>query len=193
MESSDNYKYYFTIFIPAYNRATTLGKTLESVRQSTSGDFEVIIIDDGSTDDTPELVNKWLVLAEFPIRCIRQENRGKMQAHNVALAHAEGLLFMTLDAGDLLLTDGLARIRDQWENIPEEERNTLAGIGALCLREDGSIAGRIFPDQGRDASHLEMLEYTGEKRYAILRYRAKSTSDQTSFSKGWLTITIFDS
>jgi glycosyltransferase involved in cell wall biosynthesis len=147
MESPNNYKYYFTIFIPAYNRAATLGKTLESVRQSTFGGFEVIVIDDGSTDDTPELVDKWLGLAEFPIRCIRQENRGKMQAHNVALAHAEGFFFMTLDAGDLLLPDGLARIQDQWEKISEDERKTLAGIGALCLKEDGSIAGRTFPDQ----------------------------------------------
>jgi glycosyltransferase involved in cell wall biosynthesis len=168
MEMTDNSPYYFTIFIPAYNRAGSLASTLESVGLSTCKDIEVLIVDDGSIDETKELVDRWRTRADFETAYIYQENKGKIGAHNTALEKARGQLFITLDAGDLLLPGGLKKIKDRWEGIPTEQKSELAGIGALCIREDGSFAGRTFPEEGKSANYLEMLEYTGEKRHAIL-------------------------
>ena len=159
---------FFTVFVPSYNRASSLNSTLESVERSPFRDMEILIVDDGSKDNTREVVDRWRGRGPFEIVYIHQENQGKIGAHNTALEHARGLLFITLDAGDLLLSDGLEKIRDEWEKIPAGERGSLSGIGALCTREDGTFAGRRFPEQGRDANYLEMLEYTGEKRHAIL-------------------------
>ncbi|MDF1535039.1 MAG: glycosyltransferase family A protein [bacterium] len=159
---------YFTLFIPAYNRAVSLSETLQSVEDSSCKDLEALVVDDGSTDDTRGTVELWGGKGSFKIVYLYQENMGKTGAHNTALEHARGLLFMTLDAGDILLPDGLARLREQWEAIPASDRKTIAGIGALCIRENGDIAGRPYPDEGKVANYLEMLEYTGEKRQAIL-------------------------
>jgi glycosyltransferase involved in cell wall biosynthesis len=165
---------YFTVFIPSYNRAVSLDRTMESVERSNFGDVEVLLVDDGSTDNTKELAERWRSKASFKMVYIHQENRGKIGAHNTALEHARGLFFITLDAGDLLLPDGLEKIRKSWGEIPTEQRGKLAGIGALCVREDGRVAGRTFPEEGKDASYLDMLKYTGEKRYAILTSVMKS-------------------
>ena len=159
---------FFTVFIPSYNRAAALYQTLESVEKSTCTDLEILIVDDGSTDNTRELVDGWHPEAPMKVIYIHQENMGKIGAHNTAIKHARGRFFITLDAGDILLPDGLEKIRKSWEGIPAEQRGKLAGIGVLCVREDGSFPGRVFPEQGKDANYLEMLEYTGEKRHAIL-------------------------
>lgn len=158
---------FLTLFVPAYNRAYSLGKTLESVERITSRDFEVIIVDDGSIDNTREIVDSWSGRVSFPIRYFYQENSGKAGAHNSALKLARGVLFMTLDAGDLILPDAVERIRAEWQAIPKGGMK-IAGIGALCLNENGEITGKHYPEGGVVANYLEMITYTGEKRQAIL-------------------------
>ncbi len=159
---------YFTLFIPSYNRSDSLNRTLRSVEESFSKDLEVIVIDDGSSDNTAEVVNEWIQKASFRIEYIFQKNRGKMGAHNTALEHARGLLFLTLDAGDLLLPEGLGEIKEHWQRTQPDKNGKTVGIGTLCIREDGNVAGRQYPEGGTVANYLEMLEYTGEKRHAIL-------------------------
>ncbi len=158
---------FFTLFIPSYNRAASLIHTLESVERSSCRDMEVLLVDDGSTDETKELVDRWRTRAAFETVYIYQENKGKIGAHNTALEKARGQLFITLDAGDLLLPGGLKKIKDRWEEIPTELKSELAGIGALCVREDGLIAGKKYPEDGVVANYLEMLSITGEKRFSI--------------------------
>lgn len=167
MGHEDSCEYFITLFIPAYNRENSLGETLESILQSKAGDFEVIIVDDGSIDNTPELITHWQNKANFPLRYIRQENSGKMQAHNKALSYASGFMFMTLDAGDLLLPDALGSLKTIWTQLPPGEKENLAGIGVLCLTEDGSVAGKKYSVDGINANYFEMLSATGEKRHAI--------------------------
>ncbi len=101
----------FTIFIPAFNRAHSLGETLASVDESTFRNFEVLVIDDGSIDHTSDVVEHWQEKVDFPLSYIYQENSGKMQAHNTALSHARGFLFITLDAGDLMLPRALELLK----------------------------------------------------------------------------------
>ena len=94
-----------TVVIPAYNAAATLAPALESVLAQTYDDFEVIVVDDGSTDGTAS------VAAGFgsPVRCIRTENGGVSRARNRGLEEAEGALVAFLDADDLWRPDKLAR------------------------------------------------------------------------------------
>ena len=73
-----------TIFTPTYNRAHTLERTYQSLCRQTCKDFEWLIIDDGSTDNTAEIVKKWINKADFRIIYIYQENQGMHGAHNTA-------------------------------------------------------------------------------------------------------------
>ncbi len=89
-----------TIFTPAYNRAHTIGRTYESLCRQTSRDFEWLVVDDGSSDNTAELVRGWIAEADFPIRYIRQENQGMHGAHNTAYANIHTELNVCIDSDD---------------------------------------------------------------------------------------------
>ena len=73
-----------TVFTPAYNRAYTLPLGYEALCRQTCNDFEWLIIDDGSTDNTRELVQQWIEEGKVKIRYIYQENQGMHGAHNTA-------------------------------------------------------------------------------------------------------------
>ena len=162
--------YTFTLFIPTYNRAYVLERALDSVNQLTCRDFELVIIDDGSTDDTRALVETWIDKNPFPIQYHWQENQGKHAAHNAAVQRARGEFFLTLDSDDRILPNALNIIKDQWDAIPADQRDQFAGIAGLCLKEDGSLSGTPYPDDMQDANYLAMSNIRtlrGEKREAI--------------------------
>lgn len=95
-----------SILIPAYNAARSLPDTLRSALAQTWPDFEIIVVDDGSTDET--LAAAWSVTSPR-IKVVRQENRGQAAAFNRALAEAQGDYFVFLDADDLLARDKIER------------------------------------------------------------------------------------
>ena len=85
-----SYQYLFTVFTPTYNRASTLPRVYEGLKPQTFRDFEWLIVDDGSRDNTRELVQMWQAEACFPIRYIYQPNRGKPTAFNRGVQEAQG-------------------------------------------------------------------------------------------------------
>ncbi len=87
-----------TVIIPTYNRAKRLGAAIESVRNQTYSDWELVIVDDGSTDGTAAMVR---LIDDSRVRYIYQNNRGVAAARNVGLAHAGGNLIAFLDSDDL--------------------------------------------------------------------------------------------
>ncbi|MDP5238381.1 glycosyltransferase family A protein [Uliginosibacterium sp. 31-16] len=92
----------FTVFTPTYNRAAVL---YDSLCAQTCRDFEWLIVDDGSTDDTRELVARWQSEAGFSIHYVWQKNGHKKTAMNRGAAEARGELFLTLDSDDACLPD----------------------------------------------------------------------------------------
>lgn len=93
-------KPFLTIFTPTYNRSHTLGRVYQSLTNQTCMDFEWVIIDDGSTDNTIEIVQSWIESAHFPIRYHVQQNSGKHIAWNLAVSISQGIYFMCLDSDD---------------------------------------------------------------------------------------------
>jgi len=92
-----------SVIIPTYNRACFLQEAVESVLNQTFRGFELIVVDDGSTDCTPYVLQKW----EAPIRWVRQENSGVSRARNVGIRAARGRYISFLDSDDLWLRDKL--------------------------------------------------------------------------------------
>lgn len=101
-----------TIFTPAYNRADTLPRLYNSLTRQTCYHFEWLIIDDGSTDATPELVKSFLQENRFSVRYLRKENGGKHTAHNLALQEARGEWFLCVDSDDILAPTAVADLLD---------------------------------------------------------------------------------
>lgn len=161
----------FTVFIPTYNRASVLPSALMSIASQTyRGPFEVVVVDDGSTDGTRDVVDQWAATVTFPVVYFRQDNQGKHVAHNKGVELARGELLVLLDSDDRLLPDALELIDQAWESIPAEARSKYAGIEGLCLGADGRVLGTAFPRDVLDSDYLEVTRrygVRGEKRNAI--------------------------
>lgn len=160
----------FTIFIPTHNRAHILPEALESIERLTTRDFEVLIVDDGSTDRTRELVQAWGAKASFPIRYVWQENQGMHASHNTAIANARGRLFIRLDSDDMMLPQALERIKAHWDAIPDNRKPAFAGVAGLCLNEDGTVSGDRYPEDVIDSDYLAIFtrcRMNGERRECL--------------------------
>jgi glycosyltransferase involved in cell wall biosynthesis len=147
-----------TIFTPTYNRAHTLLRVYESLRAQTSRDFCWLVVDDGSNDGTRELIAQWAPVAGFAVEYLYQENSGKHNAHNAAVARARTELFAIVDSDDELLPHAVERITTTWRNASAQERATLAGIWTLCADPDGNVVDGEFPRPVIDAT-LQELRY----------------------------------
>ena len=130
-------QYRITVFTPTYNRAYILENLYRSLQRQSFRDFEWLVVDDGSGDDTDRLVAGWMAEENpFPIRYVRQENGGKCRAINHGLKLAQGELFFTVDSDDYLTDDALEKV-DRWEReLPRD--------GNFC----GFVANRgVTPEQ----------------------------------------------
>lgn len=131
-----------TIFTPAYNRAHTIGRTYQSLLRQTCKDFEWLVIDDGSTDNTRELIETWIADNVIPIRYIYQENQGMHGAHNTAYRNITTELNTCIDSDDFMPDDAVEKIITVWK---AKGSNKYAGIIGLDQTEDGGIIGTRFP------------------------------------------------
>lgn len=147
----------FTVFTPTYNRAKALHRVYESLQRQTFRDFEWLIVDDGSVDDTSSIVEGWQQEAAFPIRYVCQKNGHKKTAFNHGVRLARGELFLPADSDDAFPPNALERFVHHWRAITENERQLFVGVCGLCQDEGGRLVGDAFPGTwGIDSDSLEM-------------------------------------
>lgn len=160
----------FTIFIPTYNRAYTLERAFLSIESQTFHDFDVLIIDDGSTDNTRQLVNKWREKVDFVVNYFYKENGGKPSAYNYALDKITGYFTVLLDSDDALAPDALEMFEYYWNKIPVELQHQYAGVeGLTALMSNGEVFGSKFPKDIMDGNYLEITKNMGgDRKNAIL-------------------------
>jgi len=131
---------HITIFTPTYNRAYCLKGAYESLLRQTNDSFIWLIVDDGSTDGTKELVNTWIIENKIEIEYVYQENAGKMVAHNLAAKRCQTELFVCLDSDDQLTDTAVEEIISYWDKH-KDDRDDLLGIIApkTIINEVGEI------------------------------------------------------
>ena len=133
-----------TIFTPAYNRAHTLPRTYESLCRQNCKNFLWLVVDDGSTDNTAELVRSWQSCDNgFEIQYIYKENGGMHTAHNTAYANICTELNTCIDSDDKLADAAVEKILRKWSAVKERG---YAGIVGLDADFDGNIIGKGFPE-----------------------------------------------
>lgn len=140
----------FTVFTATYNRAHTLPRVYESLCRQTFREFEWVIVDDGSTDNTQELVSAWIAQGRVPIRYFRQPNQGKHVALNRGAREARGVLFINFDSDDACVPEALETLRRHWFDIPAAERRHFSAVTALARYADERTVGDAFPESPMD-------------------------------------------
>jgi glycosyltransferase involved in cell wall biosynthesis len=145
----------FTVFTPTYNRAHTLHRVFDSLCTQTLRDFEWIVVDDGSIDNTAKLVADWAKTADFPIRYFKQEHSGKHIAHNLAIREARGKFFVPLDSDDACVSIALERMGYHWSTIPAGDCASFSGVSGLCQDQNGRVIGDNYPSDPFDSTLRE--------------------------------------
>ena len=162
-----------TVFTPSYNRAYTLHKCYESLLRQTSKDFTWLIIDDGSSDNTKELVDSWINENKIEINYIYQENQGMHGAHNTAYKNIKTELNVCIDSDDYMPDDAVEKIINFWN---KNKRSDLAGIMALDAYTDGKVIGNKFPNELKESTYFDIYNKYGLKGDKKLIYRSELTS-----------------
>ena len=154
---------FISILTPTYNRGKLLLPLYDSLKNLTFEDFEWLIVDDGSEDDTEQYALSWIAHniqnAEFPIRYIKKSNGGKHTAINRGVREANGELILILDSDDTLPADSLATIAHYYEQC--KGYKDCAGVCGLMAHHDGQLIGTGFP---KDPMYESALQFRYAKK-----------------------------
>lgn len=143
-----------TIITPTYNRADFLPRLYESLRRQTSSDFEWLVVDDGSTDGTSELLRGYLRENQIRVSCERQPNAGKHTALNRGIAKIRSELTFIVDSDDYLPEDAVEIIlsyHEKYKNTPN-----LCGYSFLRCHGDGRVNTAYFPEDEKIDTYLHV-------------------------------------
>lgn len=132
-----------TVFTPTYNRGYILHRCYESLCRQTSKDFIWLVIDDGSRDNTAELVRGWMAEGKIDIRYHYQENQGMHGAHNTAYSLIDTELNVCIDSDDDMPDDAVEKIIAFWRKYGSDD---YAGIAGLDSDREGNIIGDRLPE-----------------------------------------------
>lgn len=163
-----------TIFTPTYNRAYTLHKCYESLRRQTNDDFIWLIIDDGSSDNTKDLVDVWKKESDFKIVYSYQENQGMHGAHNTAYKLIDTELNVCIDSDDYMPDDAVEKILDFWSENGSKE---VSGFVALDAYSDGRIVGTKLPGLITKSTLFNLYQKHGVKGDKKLVYRTELSKE----------------
>ncbi len=146
-----------TVFTPTYNRAKTLPKLYESLLKQQNKNFEWVIVDDGSYDNTEEIVEKWINDNQIKIIYHKKQNGGKHRAINKGIELANGKLFFIVDSDDYLPRTSLEIIFGKSEKL----NGNIVGLAGRRQYPNGEIIGDSFPQKEFVSDHIEKTYVKG--------------------------------
>ncbi len=191
---NDN-KFFLTLFTPTYNRAYLLPKLYESLQHQTNNNFIWMVIDDGSNDDTENLIKKYINEDKLHINYYKKSNGGKYTAYNMACQLVNTpLILIALDSDDYLKYDAVEIIyKDYCEYL--KKSSDLVGLVYMCEDENGEIMRNRYDKQlEKNNSSLQYAlindlfygeaEYVFKSNY-IKNYTYPERSDEVFFNEAY--------
>ena len=143
-----------TILTPTYNRGHLLGKLYQSLVKQDFEDFEWVIVDDGSSDSTTDIVDKFIQDKKIIISYIKQSNGGKHRALNRGVIESKGELILIVDSDDSLPKNSLSVINRYYLEI--KDNPLIGGVCGLMAHHDGTIIGERKICSSMNLSSIEM-------------------------------------
>jgi glycosyltransferase involved in cell wall biosynthesis len=170
-----------TVYTPTFNRDHLLPRLYKNLQEQTCKEFIWMIIDDGSTDNTRNLVNSWINEKILKIKYIYKDNGGVHTARDTAYENIQTELLVGIDSDDLLTKDAIKIILDFWEMHGDE---MYAGIFSRTCLPDGKPYGPIFPKK----KALTYQQFTYKYKYKS----EKHTILRTKIIKNTLRYPVFN-
>ena len=143
-----------TVLTPTYNRASLLINLYQSLIKQDFGDFEWVIVDDGSVDATTDIVDQFIQERQIVITYIKQANGGKHRALNRGVKEAKGELVLIVDSDDSLPINSLSIIYSHYLDI--KDNSSIGGVCGLMAHHDGTIIGERKICSSMNLSSMEM-------------------------------------
>lgn len=143
-----------TIITPTYNRADLLPGLYGSLLRQTNKDFEWLVVDDGSKDNTAELIRQYIEEGKIPVLYEKQQNAGKHTALNRGIAMIRSELTFIVDSDDYLPDDAVETIlsyHQKYKNTPD-----LCGYSFLRCHQDGRVNTAYFPEDEKIDTYLHV-------------------------------------
>lgn len=149
-----------TVFTPTYNREKKLHLVYEALLKQDATLFEWLVVDDGSTDNTEQVVENWIAEKKITIRYIKQENAGKSMAFNRGVKEAKGEFFVCCDSDDRLKENVLTVIQEKYETIKDED--LIAGIGFISSKlNTNEVIGTKYPQDEMISNYYDIYHKYG--------------------------------
>lgn len=144
-----------SVITPTYNRAKLLPRLYKSLCNQSYRNFEWIVVDDGSTDETSVFMERTLAVHhDFPIRYYKKVNGGKHTAVNMGVNQANGQLIFIADSDDMLLPQSLQIVADEFASITDDD--SFCGVCGLDCDMKGNVVGSGLPQDRIDANSLDL-------------------------------------
>ena len=147
-----------TVFTPSYNRAKLIPRCYESLKNQTSFNFKWLIVDDGSSDGTGQLVSEWIKTEKkFEIKYLYKENGGLHTAYNAGIPLVDTELFTCLESDDYFTPDAISIIEKEWPGFRDKG---YTGFISLTKDPEGNLIGLKYPE------NLDHVYYWKHRRIA---------------------------
>lgn len=150
-----NYKYRFTVFTATYNRCEKLKNLYNNLKEQTFKDFEWVIVNDGSIDDTDSVVKSFIEEHLLDIQYINKSNGGKHTAWSAATPLFQGRYVITADDDDPIFNNMLDIFDKNWSILEKQDNyDNYWEIKARCLRENGNLVGKELQHNPFDSDYI---------------------------------------
>jgi glycosyltransferase involved in cell wall biosynthesis len=162
----------FSICVATHNRAELLASLVDRVAALEGASCELVIVDDGSTDDTPAVFERLRARGDIQIKLASIAHAGRGAALNRCFDLAAGTFIYLLDDDDTIPPGALAEILSIWGEIPDAQKPEFCGCCGLAADQQGAVIGDRFPTESEDTDFFTMRQVRnvrGDKREVFLR------------------------
>ena len=148
-----------TVVTITYNRAHTLDRVFNSLMEQTYRNFVWLVVDDGSTDNTEELVGQYKSKAWFDVEYVKKAHAGKYEGANLSYKLIKTRYFTNCDSDDAMCPDGLELLMRLWSEVPKEKYDKVWCVTARCKDSNtGKLVGDLYPDNINELSGRKQLK-----------------------------------
>lgn len=162
-----------SVLTPVYNRADKIHRVFDSLERSTFKNFELIIMDDGSTDNIEDVVKQYKEKVFYPVTFIRKENGGKHTALNILHQMPKGEYVFQLDSDDEITPDAMEKALKLWDSIDPARRDEYwCVVGRVVDQNKGEMHGTLFPEGINDLDWTDIqkiMRATPGEKWALQR------------------------